>query len=69
LYAATLGGQNVYDMPRPKQGVLLIGNESKGISAELMKMANYHITIPRKGGAESLNAGVAAGILMARLFG
>ena len=65
--AATLHGQNVYTIDKPQAGVLIIGNESKGVSEKVMGMATQKVTIPRKGGAESLNAGVSAGILCALL--
>jgi TrmH family RNA methyltransferase len=67
VLAATLGGTNVYQVVPPDAAVLVIGNESKGISPELAAMAHECITIPRLGGAESLNAGVSAGILCALL--
>lgn len=66
--AATLHGQNVYGMERRESGVLIIGNESKGISDAVLKAVDVQVTIPRKGGAESLNAGVSAGILCALLL-
>ena len=47
-----------------KEGIILIGNESKGISEELLNMATIQITIPRYGNAESLNAAVATGIIL-----
>lgn len=43
---------------------LIIGNEGKGISAGLKKEADELITIPMSGHVQSLNAGVAAGLLM-----
>jgi len=67
ILAATLGGTNVYEVKPLQAAVLVIGNESKGISPELAAMAHERITIPRLGGAESLNAGVSAGILCALL--
>ena len=68
VFAATLGGDSIYTIDRTKAGVLLIGNESKGISDSLQQLATRRITIPGKGGAESLNAGVSAGILCALLL-
>lgn len=68
VYAATLGGDDVYAIERQKEGVLLIGNESKGLTDELAALATSRVTIPRMGGAESLNAGVSAGILTALLI-
>jgi TrmH family RNA methyltransferase len=50
-----------------KEGLLVIGNESKGVRQSVMQAAAKKITIPRLGGAESLNAAVAAGIVMAQL--
>ena len=66
-YAAALDGANVYNEPRGVAGVLIIGNEGKGISSEVMSLATKKITIPARGGAESLNAAVSAGILCALL--
>jgi len=66
--AATLDGENVYQTKRMDAGVLIIGNESKGISNEVVAAATKKVMIPRKGGAESLNAGVSAGILCALLL-
>jgi len=66
--AATLDGDNVYGMQRREAGVLIIGNESKGVSEEILSVATKKVTIPGRGGAESLNAGVSAGILCALLL-
>jgi TrmH family RNA methyltransferase len=68
VFAATLGGKSVYEMKRMKAGILVIGNESKGISEAIQALATEKITIPKKGGAESLNAGVSAGILCSLLL-
>jgi len=68
LLAAALEGENVYKFPKISSGILLIGNESKGISPNLLQAATHKITIPRRGGAESLNAAVSTGILCALLI-
>lgn len=44
--------------------VLIIGNEGNGISKDVRKAATHHLCLPMRGGAESLNAAVAAGIMM-----
>ena len=44
--------------------VLIIGNEGNGISDEVKSVASHHFRLPMNGGAESLNAAVAAGIMM-----
>lgn len=69
VYAATLNGESIYTMPAGEHGIILIGNESKGLPQHLSAMATHKITIPRRGGAESLNAAVSAGIIAAMLTG
>lgn len=68
IYAATLGGQDITAMEKIIEGIILIGNESKGISKELLQVANTTITIPKKGNAESLNAAVATGIILSHVL-
>ena len=64
-YAAHLDGKRVYDeRPRTQGCAFLIGNEGNGLSAELTAKADEKIIIPMAGGAESLNAAMAAGILV-----
>ncbi len=46
---------------------IVIGNESRGISEEIIEMATARICIPIYGKAESLNAAVAAGILIYKI--
>lgn len=67
LYAASLYGKKITAMEKLKTGVIVIGNESKGISKELLELCREQITIPRIGHAESLNAAVATGILLSHL--
>ena len=64
---AVLDGENVFEMDLPKTGLLVIGNEGKGITAQTNVLLTHRISILRhpSGGAESLNAAVAAGILAA----
>jgi TrmH family RNA methyltransferase len=66
--AATLDGENVYNIKRMGAGILLIGNESSGLSDQIISLSTRSVTIPRRGGAESLNAAVSAGILCALLL-
>ena len=67
IYAAALEGKDITNMNPLKEGLIIIGNESKGIEEEILALANERITIPKKGKAESLNAGVAAGIILSHL--
>ncbi len=67
IYAAALNGKSVDELKGIKEGILLIGNESKGISAAIMQLATEKITIPKFGVAESLNAAVATGIILSHI--
>ncbi len=67
LYAAALDGKPVQQFRNIKEGLLIIGNESKGISKEIMEMVTEKITIPKTGEAESLNAAVATGIILSHI--
>lgn len=67
IYAATLEGKDITGMEKLKEAVIILGNESKGIKPSLIQLAKHTITIPRKGKAESLNAAIAAGIILSHL--
>ena len=67
VYGASLQGEPIAGHKPLTTGhsVLLIGNESRGISKEAMAQVTHPVLIPNLGGtAESLNASVAAGILL-----
>ena len=64
IYAAALSGMPLPGIKNVHEGIILIGNESRGISEELLNMATQKITIPKYGNAESLNAAVATGIIL-----
>ena len=70
VYGASLAGRPLPEVELPQgNAVLLIGNESRGIGSETMAHVTHPVLIPNRGGtAESLNASVAAGILMERLW-
>ena len=68
IFAATLDGTILYEHSKTKEGILIIGNESKGIRPEILQYATENITIPKKGEAESLNAAVATGIILSHLL-
>ncbi len=59
----------IFKLPKITEGIILIGNESKGIQENLLKQCHLQITIPRLGHAESLNAAVAAGIIISQVVG
>lgn len=57
-------GVPYYEADISKGIALVIGNEGSGVSEELRKLADVKVTIPMTGNVESLNAAVAAAILM-----
>lgn len=67
ILGASMDGQNIYGTELPRRGLVIIGNEGQGISERLKQFITDYIAIPRhpEGGAESLNAGVSAGIIAA----
>ena len=50
--------------PVGEQYCLIIGNEGNGVSPEVQATATHRLRLPMRGGAESLNAAIAAGIMM-----
>lgn len=65
ICAALLEGSVCYDEPDYEKGTaFLIGNEGNGLTAETAALADIRIRIPMGGKLESLNAAMAAGILM-----
>ena len=65
VFAAHLQGSADYRKARwPEKTVLMIGNEANGLSEELTACADTRVIIPMQGRVESLNASVAAALLM-----
>ena len=73
VMGAMLDGEDICKAEIPARGILITGNESQGISPELVKMITQKIRIPlfQKEGKtqlpESLNAGVATGVILSHL--
>jgi TrmH family RNA methyltransferase len=67
VYGALLEGENVFTIKTPQKGLLVIGSEGKGIRENILDLITHPVTIPKIGEAESLNAGIAAGIIVAQL--
>ncbi len=64
-YAAHLQGEDYYDsFSFCEPTAFLIGNEGNGLTEEISKAASSYLKIPMEGKVESLNAGVAAALLM-----
>lgn len=58
-----LQGKDVHEVGALKDGVVVLGSEGRGISEAVKACVTEFVTIPKFGGAESLNVGVAAGIV------
>ena len=67
ILAATMQGTDVRTLSPLQEAILLVGNESAGIPASLLQKASQLVSVPGKGKVESLNASVAAGILLSYL--
>ncbi|MPN34353.1 putative TrmH family tRNA/rRNA methyltransferase [bioreactor metagenome] len=65
LYAAHLKGECLpYHLSLQKSCAFLIGNEARGLSQDAANLCDLWVKIPMPGQAESLNASIAAGILL-----
>lgn len=67
VYGALLEGENLYQTSFEKEGFLVLGNEGKGISENVVSKIDHAVTIPRFGNAESLNVAVSAAIFCSEL--
>ncbi len=68
-YAAHLEGKNSYDKEDYQSGTaILIGNEGNGLRDEVAENADVWVQIPMQGKVESLNAAIAASILMFEVY-
>lgn len=65
IVAGDLHGSPYYEHGKFGEKVcLLVGNEGAGLDRELLQMAHHRLKLPIPGGAESLNAAVAAGLMI-----
>jgi TrmH family RNA methyltransferase len=69
IYGAVLSGRNIYT-EKLQHGLIVIGNESKGISPENLSLVTHPLTIPshNSSGTESLNAAMASSIIASEFF-
>ncbi len=56
--------KNYYDIDYSGPAAIIVGSEGEGISAQLIKKSDFVVRIPMKGSVNSLNAAVAAGIIV-----
>ena len=65
VYGTLLDGNNIYDQPLSYEGIIVMGNEGNGISAEVRQRINHRLLIPtfhNGDTAESLNVAIATAI-------
>ena len=68
VLSSQLDGEPFYQRsPLNERFVLVIGSEGNGVTDEVKEVATHKVKLPMRGGAESLNAAVAAGIMMYEL--
>lgn len=67
ILGCDLDGTAVHELPPLQDAVVVIGSEGRGLAPAVKAAVSRFVTIPRHGGAESLNAAVAAGIVCAQL--
>ena len=68
VLSSQLDGEPFYQhSPLNERFVLVIGSEGNGVTDEVKAVATHRVKLPMRGGAESLNAAVAAGIMMYEL--
>ena len=67
IYGTFLEGENIYNAQLDKSGVIVMGNEGQGISAEVAKCVSHKLLIPLypadRCGSESLNVAVATAVI------
>jgi TrmH family RNA methyltransferase len=67
IYGAVLGGKVIHEMNKLAPGILIMGNESKGMSEQMKAKCDELLMIPSFGGAESLNVAMATTVLLDNL--
>jgi TrmH family RNA methyltransferase len=72
VFGTLLSGESIYRQKLGSSGIILLGNESRGISDELMPFITHKIMIPgvtkAKPGIESLNVGMAASVVFSEFL-
>jgi RNA methyltransferase, TrmH family len=66
IIATSPDGKSVFTEPIAQKSVLLLGSEADGLDRDLINIADLILSIPRFGQAESLNVGIACGIMLAQ---
>ena len=67
IFGTFMEGKNIYKTELPSQGIIVMGNEANGISAEIESLVTQKISIPRFGNlqqTESLNVATATAVIL-----
>ena len=64
LYAADMEGEDYRKVDFSGPMALIVGAEGEGVSRLVLEKSDYRVSLPMRGGVGSLNASVAAGVLM-----
>ena len=64
IYATVVSGLDIQKCKLSENSLIVFGNESHGISQEILNITKEKITITKKGQAESLNVSVSVGIIL-----
>lgn len=67
VYGALLDGETIYNVDFGNEGVIVLGNEGKGMRPEVKPLISRAVTIPRAGAAESLNVAIAAALFCSEI--
>ncbi|HEY1024844.1 MAG TPA: RNA methyltransferase [Sphingobacteriaceae bacterium] len=67
IFGALLNGTSVYEVDFGKEGLIVLGNEGKGITPAVQQIITEAVTIPRFGDAESLNVAVSSAIFCSEI--
>ncbi len=67
ILGCDLQGDDVHALSPRRDAIVVIGSEGRGLSEAVGKLVTQHVTIPKFGQAESLNAAVAAAIVIDNL--
>lgn len=69
IYGTLLDGENIYDQTLEASGLIIMGNEGNGISAEVQQYVNHKLLIPNypsdRNSSESLNVAIATAVVCA----
>jgi RNA methyltransferase, TrmH family len=67
VFGALMQGSSIYETDFGNEGLIVMGNEGNGMSAGVERLITTAVTIPRVGGAESLNVGIAAALFCSEI--